>query len=66
MESGVVRTSVMALGREGVWRLKNLDFKSSDDDVKTHIDDPFLLQPEEAGEYALMELQIGMQTLTSL
>jgi len=26
MESGIVRTSVMVLGREGVWHFKNLDF----------------------------------------
>jgi len=66
MESGIVRTSVIALGREGVWRLKNLDFASSDEDVRAHIDNPFLQQPEESDEYALIELQIGMPTLTTL
>jgi len=36
------------------------------EDVKAHIDNPFLLQPEENDEYALIELQIGMPTLTTL
>ena len=48
LESGILRTSVMALGREGVWHLNNLDIASYNDEVKAHIDNPFLLQPEES------------------
>ena len=44
-----------------MWRLKNLDFESSDKEVKSFIQkDSLVLQPEEASEYALMELKIGM------
>ena len=56
----MVITAVVALGREGVWRLQHVDFTLSDMEVKEKIQSAHLiLQPEEYGEYALIELTAG-------
>lgn len=60
MESNLVVTAVVALGREGVWRLQHVDFTLSDTEVKEKIQSfHYILQPEEDGEYALIELKAG-------
>ena len=57
---GMMVTSVRAIGQEGVWRLQNYDFQSSDADVKVKLNsEPFILQPEESEKYALIQLVIG-------
>ena len=67
VESGMAITAVVALGREGVWRLKHLDFQLSDLEVKARIKhDVFALQPEEDSEYALIEFKAGTYSLTVL
>ena len=64
VESGMAITAVVALGREGVWRL---DFQLSDLEVKARIKrDLFALQPEEDSEYALIEFKAGTYSLTVL
>ena len=61
MESNLVVTAVVALGREGVWRLQHVDFTLSDTEVKEKIQSVHhILQPEENGEYALIELKAGV------
>ena len=47
VESNMVVTAVVALGREGVWRLQHVDFNLSDKEVKESIQSAhFFLQPE--------------------
>ena len=54
-------TAVVALGRAGVWRIKNIDLQSPDSYVFDKVNKVPVLQPEEDGDYILIEFTAGKE-----
>ena len=66
MSAGKVFPSITANGREGVWRLLNMEYHTPRDKVLKEMEDDISnLQPE-SEDFLLMELHSGVNTVQSM
>ncbi len=55
-----MRTCILGIGLQGVWRLQRVDFESCDDNICKDIADDFpTVQPEYNNAFTLVELSLG-------
>ena len=66
VSAGKVFPSITANGREGVWRLLNMEYHTPRDKVLKEMEDDISnLQPE-SEDFLLMELHSGVNTVQSM